>query len=158
MYKLTEKGKKKVNAYIQELKAKRKEILDARLDTADDTTLPTVEDIISDIEFEGVDNDGDYYNSWGVTDNNDADEAIGLKIGEDFIPDEPYLEISDIDWDSDGECVNAPQVIFALVSDVYEDSEEVTAENYGMHDDEIADYLSDEYEYCVNSFVAKYKG
>lgn len=44
-YILTEKGRENVAWFIKECKAKRKEILDAGLDTADDTNLPTEEDI-----------------------------------------------------------------------------------------------------------------
>ena len=88
-YMLTENGKKIVNNYILELEAKRKEILDAKKDTADETTLPTLEDIVNDIQFCGVNEDDPdgpcYYNGWGVTDNYDADYPILLKRGRDFI-------------------------------------------------------------------------
>lgn len=83
MYKLTEQGIKKCEAFIVECNAKRKEILDAGKDTAYDTLLPTVEDIEIDIE-EFIDEDGDYYNCWGVTDNYESDYAIGLTLGKDF--------------------------------------------------------------------------
>ena len=80
----TEKGKEKVKAYIKELEAKRKEILDAGKDTADDTYIPTLEDILDDASYWfGVEN-GEYFNSWGVTDNYDADNAICLILGEDI--------------------------------------------------------------------------
>ncbi len=85
-YILTEAGKKKVAWFINECAAKRKDILDARLDTADDTNLPTEEDIVSDLNYGvGVDEDGDYYNCWGVTDNYDYDSVLGLHINEDFV-------------------------------------------------------------------------
>lgn len=85
-YILTEAGKKKVAWFINECAAKRKEILDAGLDTADDTNLPTEEDIVSDLNYGvGVDEGGDYYNMWGVTDNYDYDLLIGLSIHEDFV-------------------------------------------------------------------------
>lgn len=79
----TEIGKTKVKAYITELKAKRKEILDAGLDTADETTLPDEKDILDDIEF--FEEENEYYNSWGVTDNYNGDNALYLKRGEDYI-------------------------------------------------------------------------
>lgn len=79
----TESGKRKVNTYIAELKAKRKEILDAGLDTADETNLPDEEDILSDIEF--FEEENEYYNNWGVTDNYNGDDALYLKRGEDYI-------------------------------------------------------------------------
>lgn len=80
---LTAKGREIIDTYIQELRAKRKEILDAGKDTADDTTLPNVYDIICDIE-QFMDADGDYYNNWGVTDNYDSDYPLQLSINKDF--------------------------------------------------------------------------
>lgn len=79
----TKAGKTKVNIYITELKAKRKEILEAGLDTADETILPDEEDILSDIEF--FEEENEYYNNWGVTDNYNGDDALYLKRGEDYI-------------------------------------------------------------------------
>lgn len=90
-YVLTEQGKLKCNAYIAELNAKRKEILDARMDTANETDLPTIEDIESDIA-QFIDEDGDYYNGWGVTDNYDSDYPLGLKLEEDFIKEETEMK------------------------------------------------------------------
>lgn len=85
-YELTETGKEKVAYFITECAAKRKEILDAGLDTADETNLPTEETILSDLnDGVGVDEEGDYYNGWGVTDHYDSDGALGLSIGEDFV-------------------------------------------------------------------------
>ncbi len=80
----TEKGKKEVEYYIKGLSSKRKEILDARKDTAEDTNLPTADDILADIPFEGIDERGEYYNGWGVTDHYDADYPILLKLGRDI--------------------------------------------------------------------------
>lgn len=82
---LTETGRRKVADFILECTAKKKEILDADLDTADETSLPTEEDIVSDLNCGiGVDEEEDYYNSWGVTDHYDSDSAISLSINEDF--------------------------------------------------------------------------
>ena len=83
--KFTEKGKRKVNVFIAELKAKRKEILDAGKDTADETVLPDAADILDDIEW-SVDENGEYCTTCGCTDN--ADLPIFLKAGEDFVDDE----------------------------------------------------------------------
>lgn len=82
---LTDEGLEKVNQFIAELEAKRKEILDAGKDTADDTEIPTVADIVDDITWEGVDDDGEYYNGWAVTDNYDSDSPLLLKLGVDFV-------------------------------------------------------------------------
>lgn len=81
--KFTKVGKAKVRAYITELEAKRKEILDANLDSADETTLPDEKDILDDIEF--FEEENEYCNSWGVTDNYNGDSALYLKRGEDYI-------------------------------------------------------------------------
>ena len=64
MYKLTEQGIKECKRFIAECNAKRKEILDAKIDTADSIVLPTIEDIESDIGV-FIDGDGEYYNCWG---------------------------------------------------------------------------------------------
>ena len=79
MVKLTELGKQEVNTYIREAEAKRKEILDARIDTADDTWLPDEDDILMDIEH--FEEDGEYCNGWGVTDNYNTDYPLYLKRG-----------------------------------------------------------------------------
>ena len=84
MYKLTELGIKECERFIAECVAKRKEIIDAGIDTADDTILPTTKDIESEIEI-FIDEDGEYYNFWGVTDNYNSDYAICLKLGIDFM-------------------------------------------------------------------------
>lgn len=81
--KFTKVGETKVRTYITELKVKRKEILDAGLDTADETTLPDEKDVLDDIEF--FEEENEYYNNWGVTDNYNGDDALYLKRGEDYI-------------------------------------------------------------------------
>lgn len=80
--KLTKQGKEKVAAYREELKAKRKELLDAGKDTAGRTVLPDERTIIDDIEAEAV--NGVYESTWGVTDNEDADRPLILSGGIDF--------------------------------------------------------------------------
>ncbi len=82
MYKLTDQGRETVEHFIRECQAKRKEILDAGIDTADDTHIPTIEDIESDIAI-FIDAYGEYDNCWGVTDNYSSD-CLHLKMGVDF--------------------------------------------------------------------------
>lgn len=84
VYKLTDKGMQNIEMYIAELKAKRKEILDANKDTADETNIPTVSDIFIDAMEFGFDEYGEAFNNWGVTDNYNADYPINLKLGEDI--------------------------------------------------------------------------
>ena len=73
-YQLTDAGRKKCERYIAELKAKRKEILDAGLDTADNTPVPTVQDIEDDLNFTGLIDETEYLNTFGATD------SSGLKL------------------------------------------------------------------------------
>jgi len=84
MYKLTEEGIKKCEIFIAECNTKRKEILDANKDTADNTLIIAIEDIEAEIH-DFIDEDGEYYNCWGVTDNYDSDYPICLKLGVDFV-------------------------------------------------------------------------
>lgn len=83
MIKLTEKGLKTINSFINEIEAKRKDILYAGLNTVDLTPIPTIEDIICDIEC-FIDEDGSYYNGWGITDDTKYDMRINLKRDVDF--------------------------------------------------------------------------
>ena len=68
---------------MRNLRAKRKEILDAGLDTALDTPVPTEEDIAEDALSVGFDEDGEAMNCWGVTDHYDTDGPYCL-MREDF--------------------------------------------------------------------------
>ena len=83
MIKLTEKGLNTINSFIKEIESKRKEILDTGLDTVGFTPIPTIEDIVCDIEC-FVDEEGDYYNGWGVTDDTKYDMQINLIKDTDF--------------------------------------------------------------------------
>lgn len=85
VYKLTEEGIKNIKKYIEELKAKRKEILDAKLDTVDETEIPQLSDVLIDAIFQGFDEEGTSYNCWGVTDHYNADNYICLELGEDVL-------------------------------------------------------------------------
>ena len=87
MIHITPEGEKKLRAFIEECKAKRKEILDAGIDTADETNLPTYDDIISDMEWDygTYDESNDYCNCWGVTDNYNSDLPLFMQFNMDFI-------------------------------------------------------------------------
>lgn len=85
-YELTDKGRNECEIFINELRTKRKEILDAGIDTADETFVDyTPEELFADLLDFGIDEDGKIYNGYGVTDHYDADRAFGLKLGVDFI-------------------------------------------------------------------------
>lgn len=81
----TENGLKNAQTFIRECNAKRKEVLDAQLDTAEDTSLPTEGDILCDLYDNFDPEDGFYVNGWGVTDSCDYDLPLGMEIGRDFV-------------------------------------------------------------------------
>ena len=83
MYTLTPSGLKKIESYIEEIKAKRKEILDAGKDTASSCRIPTSSEIFEDIVQEGFDNFDEARSEWAVTDHYSMEKAISLKLGED---------------------------------------------------------------------------
>ncbi len=83
-YKFTREGEAAVDTFIANCKAKRKEILDAGIDTADETTLPDKEAILQDIVV-FIEPDNTYCNGWGVTDNYDSDAPLYLEKGKDFV-------------------------------------------------------------------------
>lgn len=83
-YMLTKAGEKKVSQFLIKCRKKRIDILAEKKDTAFETKLPTQEDILSEVNFGvGLDEDGEYYNCWGITDNYDS-PALGLIVGEDL--------------------------------------------------------------------------
>lgn len=82
MLTLTKAGEEKINNYLADLAAKRKEILDAGKDTADYTDLPDVYVILDDIAF--FENGEEYINGWGCTDNYDSDYPLHLENGIDY--------------------------------------------------------------------------
>lgn len=91
---LTPIGEQKIRHYMQELAAKRKEILDAGKDTAETVELPTLESILSDIEiFYGEDGFQEYCNNWQVTDEYDSDYPLQLRMGYEIITKEEAYTI-----------------------------------------------------------------
>lgn len=73
------------NIYFR-IKSETKRNFDAGIDTADETFIDyTPEELFEDLLDFGIDEDGEIYNGYGVTDHYDADRAFGLKLGEDFI-------------------------------------------------------------------------
>jgi hypothetical protein len=84
-YTYTPMGHWKACHFIHECEAKRKEILDAGIDTADETELPTAQDILDDVNTGvGVDYENEYINSWGITDHFGS-QPLALIVGEDII-------------------------------------------------------------------------
>ena len=79
---LTPQGEKKVRDFIAGCESELKELL-AGGATAYEVCVPTLADILSDIEtFE--DEDGEYANAWGITDEISS-SVLSLTRDEDFI-------------------------------------------------------------------------
>ena len=82
-------GMRKIQTFLVACAKKRKEILDAGMDTVDDTKLPTMEDIERDIK-EKMSRYGKYLSNWKITDNYES-ETLCLKQDTDFFL-EKYAE------------------------------------------------------------------
>lgn len=84
-YVFTINGYRTVKRFIAECAAKRKEVLDAGIDTADETELPTTQDILDDVNTGvGLDEENEYFDSWGITDHYNS-HPLSLFVGEDII-------------------------------------------------------------------------
>ena len=84
-YTYTPTGHWKACHFIHECEAKRKEILDAGIDTADETEFPTAQDILDDVNIGvGLDEENEYFDSWGITDHYNS-HPLSLVVGEDLI-------------------------------------------------------------------------
>ena len=84
-YTYTPTGRWKACHFIHGCEAKRKEILDAGIDTADETELPTAQDILDDVNTGvGLDEENEYFDSWGITDHYSS-HPLSLVVGEDLI-------------------------------------------------------------------------
>lgn len=84
-YVFTVNGYRTVKRFIAECAAKRKEVLDAGIDTADETELPTAQDILDDVNTSvGLDEENEYFDSWGITDHYNS-HPLSLVVGEDII-------------------------------------------------------------------------
>lgn len=84
-YTYTPIGRCKACHFIRVCEVKRKEILDAGIDTADETELPTAQDILDDVNTGvGLDEENEYFDSWGITDHYNS-HPLSLVVGEDII-------------------------------------------------------------------------
>jgi len=85
-YMLTQHGIKEINFFLSELKAKRKEILNAKKDTTENTILPTIKDILSDMAWVVEESkEEEYCNNWGVTDSYESDYPLHLTLNEHYV-------------------------------------------------------------------------
>lgn len=101
-YVLTETGRKKCEIYITDLKAKRKEVLDAGIDTAHHTFVNyTPEELLEDLLLDYPDGNREIRGVYGVTDHYDADYPICLKYGTDFLKKESDRNLYWMEWYND---------------------------------------------------------
>lgn len=97
-YVLTETGRKKCEIYITDLKAKRKEVLDAGIDTANHTFVNyTPEKLLEDL-LDYPDGNREIRSVYGATDHYDADYPICLKYGFDFLKKESDRNLYWMEW------------------------------------------------------------
>ncbi len=81
---LTTAARLKVEWYIKELEAKRKELLDADKDTAEDIPEWIYEVVCADIiDLTGFDENGEYSCNWPVTDNYYSDYPLSINKEQD---------------------------------------------------------------------------
>lgn len=85
-YQLTKKGKEKVISFIKYCKETREILLKESSMLDDETKLPGEEDILSDVAL-FIDKDGEYLNSWGITDYANSN-PLCLKENIDFVKNE----------------------------------------------------------------------
>lgn len=86
-YKFTEEGKKNAENYLTNLMAKRKEILDAGLDTVEEADCAnlTIDSLLEDAVNTGFDEDMQAINGYYVTDNYDSDNPYCFELGKDIV-------------------------------------------------------------------------
>ena len=86
-YKFTEEGKKNAENYLANLMAKRKEILDAGLDTVEeaDCAKLTIDSLLEDAVDTGFDEDMQAINGYYVTDHYDSDNPYCFELGKDIV-------------------------------------------------------------------------
>ena len=82
-YKLTTKGKEEVSAFIKYCEETREILLAESSILDDETKLPNEDAIVSDIAL-FIDKDGEYLNSWGITDYANSN-PLCLKENIDFV-------------------------------------------------------------------------
>lgn len=60
------------------------------------------------------------------------------------------IKVTNIVWDTDGEIVDLPTEVIIPEEDAGE-----LAEDIGYYDDDLANYLSDRYGWCLETFSAE---
>lgn len=87
-YELTEKGKKKIEEILEHCARDRELILEKNLDTVENIHIPTMEEIMEDVEEKGVDKTNTYFSTWPITDKIGAATVlltVLLRLGTDLV-------------------------------------------------------------------------
>ena len=91
-FKLTDTGERKVENFLTIMKIRREEILEEGSDTANDTRIPSITDIMDDVNESYEPDMGMYLEYWNITDNFDL--CLCLEEGADIVRSEmKYLKV-----------------------------------------------------------------
>ena len=82
---ITKTGLNRISEFISDAEEKRQRLLDTGMDTAEEVDLPTVGDIINDIQTAYEPELRSYGHIWDVTDGYETDYPLALELGEDFV-------------------------------------------------------------------------
>lgn len=118
-YRLTDAGKTKVKHFIEDCRIKQDSILKAGLDTAKETTLPSVEDILCNVG-DMVDEDGKYTNAWNITDNYLSDPLEMHKDNDYVLLRDPDENVNQV-WTASGKFLSTVQLENETVDEAMEE-------------------------------------
>lgn len=118
-YRLTDAGKTKVKHFIEDCRIKQDSILKAGLDTAKETTLPSVEDILCNVG-DMVDEDGKYTNAWNITDNYLSDPLEMHKDNDYVLLRDPDENVNQV-WTASGEFLSTVKLENETVDEAMEE-------------------------------------
>ena len=118
-YSLTDAGKTKVKHFIEDCRIKQDSILKAGLDTAKETTLPSVEDILCNVG-DMVDEDGKYTNAWNITDNYLSDPLEMHKDNDYVLLRDPDENVNQV-WTASGKFLSTVQLENETVDEAMEE-------------------------------------
>lgn len=91
-FKLTEAGERKVENFLAIMRIRRDEILKEGSDTANDARIPSITDIMDDVNESYNPDMGMYLECWNITDNFDL--CLCLEEGADIVRSEmKYLKV-----------------------------------------------------------------
>ena len=121
-FKLTDTGERKVENFLAIMRIRREEILKEGSDTANDARIPSITDIMDDVNASYEPDMGMYLKCWSITDN--LDLSLCLEEGADIVRSEmKYLKVEMIvavDEDYVGEIRNWEHHIdYAIDLDFY---------------------------------------